>query len=43
MQRWKGFSDIDVSSIGHQNAEALYPALAERMQRSKAARKAQHN
>jgi 6-methylsalicylate decarboxylase len=37
MQRWKGFSDIDVSSIGHQNAEALYPALAERMQRSKAA------
>jgi len=37
MQRWKGFSDTDVSSIGHQNAEALYPALAERLQRSKAA------
>jgi len=37
MQRWKGFNDTDVSSIGHQNAEALYPALAERLQRSKAA------
>src|SRR5882757_4534194 len=37
MQRWKGFSDTDVSSIGHQNAEALYPALAGRRQRSKAA------
>jgi predicted TIM-barrel fold metal-dependent hydrolase len=37
IQRWKGFSDTDVSSIGHQNAEALYPALAERLQRSKAA------
>jgi hypothetical protein len=37
MQRWKGFSDRDVSSIGHQNAETLYPALAERMRRSKAA------
>jgi hypothetical protein len=37
MQRWNGFSDTDVSSIGHQNAEALYPALAGRRQRSKAA------
>src|SRR6266404_2072947 len=37
MQRWKGLGDTDVSSIGHQNAEALYPALAERLQRSKAA------
>ncbi len=37
MQRWKGFSDTDVSSIGRQNAERLYPALAGRRQRSKAA------
>jgi predicted TIM-barrel fold metal-dependent hydrolase len=31
MQRWKGFSDTDVSSIAHQNAESLYPALAGRL------------
>ncbi len=37
IQRWNGFSDTDVSSIAHQNAEALYPALAERLQQSKAA------
>jgi len=37
MQRWDGFSATDVSAIAHQNAESLYPALAERMQRSKAA------
>src|SRR5260370_42199347 len=37
MQRWNGFSDTDVSSIAHQNAESLYPALAERLQQSKAA------
>jgi 6-methylsalicylate decarboxylase len=37
MQRWNGFSDTDVSAITHQNTESLYPALAERMQRSKAA------
>jgi hypothetical protein len=28
--RWSGFSDTDGSSIGHQNAESLYPALAAR-------------
>jgi hypothetical protein len=28
--RWSGFSDTDVSSIAHQNAESLYPALAAR-------------
>jgi predicted TIM-barrel fold metal-dependent hydrolase len=32
MQRWKGFSDIDVSSIAHRNAESLYPALAGRLE-----------
>jgi hypothetical protein len=37
IQRWNGFSDKDVSSIAHRNAEWLYPALAVRMQRSKAA------
>jgi predicted TIM-barrel fold metal-dependent hydrolase len=37
VQRWNGFSDTDVSSIAHQNAESLYPALARRLQRSKAA------
>jgi predicted TIM-barrel fold metal-dependent hydrolase len=37
MQRWSGFSETDVSAIAHQNAESLYPALAERVQRSKAA------
>jgi predicted TIM-barrel fold metal-dependent hydrolase len=36
-QRWNGFSDTDVRSIAHRNAESLYPALAERLQRSKAA------
>ncbi|MCU1299201.1 MAG: hypothetical protein JWO91_3479 [Acidobacteriaceae bacterium] len=30
MQCWNSFSDADVSSIAHRNAEALYPALAER-------------
>jgi len=38
MQCWNGFSDTDVSSIAHGNAESLYPALAGRMQRFKAAR-----
>ncbi len=37
MERWNGFSDTDVSSIAHQNAESLYPALASRLQQSKAA------
>jgi len=37
MQRWNGFSDTEVSSIAHQNAESLYPALAGRMQQFKAA------
>jgi hypothetical protein len=37
MERWNGFSDTDVSSIAHQNAESLYPALAGRMQQFKAA------
>jgi predicted TIM-barrel fold metal-dependent hydrolase len=37
MQRWKGFSETDVCSIAYQNAELLYPALAGRLQRSKAA------
>src|SRR5712672_663572 len=36
-QRWDGFSDTDVSAIAHRNAEALYPALAGRLQLSKAA------
>jgi predicted TIM-barrel fold metal-dependent hydrolase len=31
MQRWNGFSDTDLSSIAHRNAESLYPALAGRM------------
>jgi predicted TIM-barrel fold metal-dependent hydrolase len=31
MQRWNGFSDTDVCSIAHQNAESLYPALAGRL------------
>jgi len=30
-QRWNGFSDTDVRSIAHRNAESLYPALAGRM------------
>ena len=37
MQHWNDFSDADISSIAHQNAESLYPALAERLHRSKAA------
>jgi 6-methylsalicylate decarboxylase len=37
IQRWNGFSDKDVSSLARRNAEWLYPALAVRMQRSKAA------
>ena len=36
MQRWNGFSDADVSSIAHQNAESLYPALAGRLRQAKA-------
>jgi 6-methylsalicylate decarboxylase len=28
MQRWNGFSETDLYSIAHQNAESLYPALA---------------
>src|ERR1700716_486370 len=31
MQRWSGFSDTDISSISHQNAESLYPAIAGRL------------
>ena len=31
MQRWNGFSDADVCSIAHRNAESLYPALAGRL------------
>src|SRR5258705_11637927 len=34
---WNGFSDTDVCSIAHRNAESLYPALAGRMQQFKAA------
>src|SRR6266851_5044804 len=37
MQRWNGFSDTDVCSISHRNAESLYPALAGRMRQFKAA------
>jgi len=37
MQRWNGFSDTDLSSIAHRNAESLYPALAGRMQQFQAA------
>ena len=37
IQRWSGFSDTDVSSVAHRNAETLYPALAARLQQSKAA------
>jgi len=37
MQRWNGFSETDVCSIAHRNAESLYPALAGRMQEFKAA------
>jgi predicted TIM-barrel fold metal-dependent hydrolase len=37
IQRWNGFSDTDLSSIAHRNAESLYPALMGRMQQSKAA------
>jgi predicted TIM-barrel fold metal-dependent hydrolase len=37
MERWNGFSDTDVSSIAHRNAESLYPALAGRMQQFKTA------
>jgi hypothetical protein len=35
VQRWNGFSDADVCSIAHRNAESLYPALAERLLQSK--------
>jgi hypothetical protein len=31
MERWNGFSDTDVSSIAHRNAELLYPTLAGRL------------
>jgi predicted TIM-barrel fold metal-dependent hydrolase len=31
VQRWSGFSDAEVSSIAHRNAESLYLALARRM------------
>jgi predicted TIM-barrel fold metal-dependent hydrolase len=37
MQHWNDFSDTDVCSIAHRNAESLYPALAGRLQQSKAA------
>jgi predicted TIM-barrel fold metal-dependent hydrolase len=37
IQRWNGFSDSDLSSIAHRNAESLYPALAGRMHQFKAA------
>jgi predicted TIM-barrel fold metal-dependent hydrolase len=36
MQRWNGFSDTDVCSIAHRNAESLYPALADRLQQFRA-------
>jgi len=32
IERWNGFSDTDVCSIAHRNAESLYPALVGRMQ-----------
>jgi hypothetical protein len=31
MERWNGFSDTDVCSIAHRNAELLYPTLAGRL------------
>ncbi|MCU1310956.1 MAG: hypothetical protein JWO20_2081 [Candidatus Angelobacter sp.] len=37
VQRWNGFSDTDLASIAHRNAESLYPALAVRLQQPKAA------
>jgi len=37
MQRWDGFSETEVFAIAHKNAESLYPALADRLQQSKAA------
>jgi len=37
VQRWNGFSDTDLVSIAHRNAESLYPALAGRLQPPKAA------
>ncbi len=36
-ERWNGFSDTGISSIAHGNAESLYPALASRLQQSRAA------
>jgi hypothetical protein len=36
MQHWNGFSDTDVCSIAHRNAESLYPALAGRLQQFRA-------
>jgi len=37
MQRWDGFSETEVFAIAHKNAESLYPALADRLQQSRAA------
>jgi hypothetical protein len=39
MQRWNGFSQTDISSIAHQNAASLYPALADRLPQAAAAEK----
>jgi predicted TIM-barrel fold metal-dependent hydrolase len=33
MHRWNGFSEADLSSIAHRNAESLYPNLAGRLQK----------
>jgi predicted TIM-barrel fold metal-dependent hydrolase len=33
MRRWNGFSEADLSSIAHRNAESLYPTLAGRLQK----------
>ncbi len=37
VQSWNEFSDADLYSIAHRNAESLYPALAGRMHQFKAA------
>jgi hypothetical protein len=39
MQRWNGFSQTDLSSIAHQNAASLYPALGDRLPLAAAAEK----
>ena len=37
VQSWNGFSEADLFSIAHRNAESLYPTLAGRMQEFRAA------